>query len=77
MELETASIDDIAAELRERYEGYVLAYTRSVKNDDARSTFNFVYGGTPGGVHAALGLLEATRATLVAEEFGPREIDDD
>lgn len=74
MELETASIDDIAAELRKRYEGYVLAYTRSVKNDDSMSCFNFVFGGTPGGVHTALGLLEATRATLVAEEFGPREI---
>lgn len=73
MELETASIDDIADELRRRYEGYILAYTKSVKNDESQSVFNFVFGGTPGGVHTALGLLEAMRATIVAEEFAGRE----
>ncbi len=76
MDLETASINDIGDELRKRYGGYILAYTRDVKNDDSKSAFNFIFGGTPGGVHTALGLLEAMRATIVAEEFAGREIDE-
>lgn len=75
MDLETASIDDIGEELRGRCDAFVLAYCRTVKNDDSLSAFNFIYGGTPGGIHSALGLLEATRATIVAEEFAGREVD--
>lgn len=72
MELETATIDEIADELRSRYEAFVLAYSRPAKNASNQSVFNFQFGGTVGGVHNALGLLEATRATICAENFKAR-----
>lgn len=77
MDLEMATIDEIADELRGRYEAFVLAYSRRAKTSDVHSVFNFQFGGTVGGVHNALGLLEATRATICAENFPARRDPDE
>ncbi len=73
MELETATIDEIADELRGRYESFVLAYSGQHKTSNDHSTFNYQFGGTPGGIHNALGLLEAARSTICAENFQARQ----
>lgn len=73
MELETATIDEISDELRGRYESFVVAYSGKHKTLSEHSTFNYQFGGTPGGVHNALGLLEAVRSTICAENFQARQ----
>lgn len=77
MELETATMDEIVDELRTRYESFVIAYSRRAKTSSEHSVFNYQFGGTVGGVHNALGLLESTRSSICSQQFTGKDDTDD